>query len=120
MWGVKAEYAHLKHDHGEGVNVGSLSAVPGWSASIPCIENFRCHPSDIGRDRLGGSLVAQDRYKAVLRDASNPIGIHQDITLWGFQSPQGFLNGRIDAYRCQIPVDHIEPMQVSQAASDTQ
>ena len=95
MWGVKAEYAHLKHDHGEGVNVGSLSAVPGWSASIPCIENFRCHPSDIGRDRLGGSLVAQDRFKTPFRDTSNPIAIYQDIALWGCQSPSG-ISGRED------------------------
>ena len=77
----------LKHDHGKGINVGSLSAIPGWNISIHCTENLRRHPPDVDWDRPRGSLVTQDDFKAVLGNASDSIVIHQDIVLLGHQSP---------------------------------
>ena len=79
--GIETEWAYFKHNHAKGINVGSLSTVSGWNTSVLCAENLRCYPSNVGLDRLGASLVTQDSFKPVVRDASEPIAIHQNIML---------------------------------------
>ena len=102
---VNAGWTHLKHDHGEGINIGSLSAIPGWNISIRCAENLRCRPPDVDWDRLRGSLVTQDNFKAVLGNASDSIVIHQDIVLRGHQSP--LISGQKD--KCLLLSSSREP-----------
>jgi len=61
-------------------------------------------------------LVTQDTFKAVLRDASDTIAIHQNIVLRSLiPSTSG---EEIKAHSCQIPMNNVVVMQVDQPASD--
>ena len=76
---------HFEHNHRKGINIDSLSSTPGRNTSALCAENLWGHPSNVGRNRLGRSLVAQDSLETILRNTGDPIIVHQDIVLWGCQ-----------------------------------
>ena len=72
---------YFKHDHAKGINIGGLSIASKRNAFVRCAENLWCYPPNVELDRLGASLVAKDNFKAVVRDASVSVSIHQDIML---------------------------------------
>ena len=98
-----AEKTHFKHDHRKGINVSSLSTVLGRNMSALGAENLRCHPSHVGRDRPGRSLVAQESFEAVPRDTGDSIAVNKDVVLRGYESHT--LDEKTKTYPCQVPMN---------------